>query len=271
MRAGLVAALALALAASALRAQQPLLKPAPKPSADSANDPHAVQPERPTVATHAGTVAPGWLEIETGVERDRFAPTASSSSIPTVFKFGLADRLQLSVFAPVQFPSVGSAGIGDVGAGVKWRLLENAAAVGDFAVLPSITFATGSPSTGTGSTGLSLLAISSHDLGGVAMDLNVGYTHRSGGSVDVPTSSTLWTLSFGGPFTAPWGWVAEAYGFPGTSASAPIVALLAGPTVTPRLWLAFDAGIIVPVSGPQPRALYAGAVVNVGQLWGPRR
>src|SRR5207247_3724752 len=29
-----------------------------------APDPHAAQPERPTVATHAGTVAPGWIEIE---------------------------------------------------------------------------------------------------------------------------------------------------------------------------------------------------------------
>ena len=29
-------------------------------------DPRQVQPERPTVATHAGTVAPGYLEIETG-------------------------------------------------------------------------------------------------------------------------------------------------------------------------------------------------------------
>src|SRR5437764_1362781 len=36
-------------------------------------DPHAVQPERPTVATHAGTVAPGWSEIEAGIERDRYA------------------------------------------------------------------------------------------------------------------------------------------------------------------------------------------------------
>ena len=31
--------------------------------AQEARDPRAVQPERPTVATHAGTVAPGRLEI----------------------------------------------------------------------------------------------------------------------------------------------------------------------------------------------------------------
>jgi hypothetical protein len=27
-----------------------------------------------------------------------------------------------------------------------------------------------------------------------------------------------------------------------------------------------DAGVIVPVSGPQPHALYAGAVYNVGRM-----
>ncbi|MDQ2767543.1 MAG: hypothetical protein M3Y30_10345 [Gemmatimonadota bacterium] len=30
-------------------------------SAAAPNDPHTAQPERPTVATHAGTVAPGWV------------------------------------------------------------------------------------------------------------------------------------------------------------------------------------------------------------------
>jgi hypothetical protein len=28
-----------------------------------------------------------------------------------------------------------------------------------------------------------------------------------------------------------------------------------------------DAGVIVPISGPQPRALYAGGVVNLGRAW----
>jgi hypothetical protein len=60
--------------------------------AQEASDPHAVQPERPTVATDAGTVAPGWLEIETGLERDRFGPSLTTGSTPTVFKLGLADH-----------------------------------------------------------------------------------------------------------------------------------------------------------------------------------
>ncbi len=48
------------------------LAPAAASAQAPARDPHAVQPERPTVATHAYTVAPGWVEIEAGVELDRY-------------------------------------------------------------------------------------------------------------------------------------------------------------------------------------------------------
>ena len=41
------------------------------PAGGSDENPRAVQPERPTVATHAGTVARGYAELESGVERDR--------------------------------------------------------------------------------------------------------------------------------------------------------------------------------------------------------
>jgi hypothetical protein len=40
--------------------------------------------------------------------------------------------------------------------------------------------------------------------------------------------------------------------------------------LTVRAWLQVDAGVIIPLTGPQAHALYAGAVYNVGQLWGPR-
>jgi hypothetical protein len=33
-----------------------------------------------------------------------------------------------------------------------------------------------------------------------------------------------------------------------------------------RGWLTFDAGVIVPLEGPQPRAIYAGGVYNIGHL-----
>lgn len=61
-------------------------------SDSSAKDPHEVQPERPTVATHAGTVAPGWVEIEVGVERDHYSNGDNTLSFPANVKIGVFPR-----------------------------------------------------------------------------------------------------------------------------------------------------------------------------------
>lgn len=65
-----------------------------------APNPRDVMPERPTVATHAGTVATGIVEIETGVEVDHYDDESEGGLVPVVFKIGLAKRLQLSVQMP---------------------------------------------------------------------------------------------------------------------------------------------------------------------------
>ena len=231
-------------------------------------------PERPTVATHAFTVAPGYLEIETGAERDQLDPRTTGLGFPTVFKIGLADRAQLSINAPVTKAPGMSTGIGDLSAGIKYRLVDDAPLVGAFAILPSIKAPTGDDNAGrgTGTTDVSIVAISSHKFGDYSMDLNVGYTHRSSGAV--PTSSTLWTASFGGPLAGHFGWTAECYGYPGTGGpfgQAPIVAVLAGPTLLAMESIAVDAGVIIPVKGAQPHALYAGLVYNVGSLFSSRK
>jgi hypothetical protein len=251
------------------------LAPARSGRAQAAPDPHAVQPERPTVATHAGTVAPGWLEIETGVEVDGLQSAGSSLGIPTVFKLGLAPRVQLNLLLPAARPVGGGLGVGDVGVGVKWRALQDAPILGDFAILPFVKFPTGSTpaSQGTGTTDFSILLISSRTVGPVAIDLNLGYTIRSGNGAAAPTHSALWTASVGYPLLGRLGAVTEIYGYPATSGPAgmeSIVALLAGPTFLVRPWLALDAGVIVPITGPQPHAVYAGGVWNVGRVWKTR-
>jgi hypothetical protein len=239
--------------------------------AQSPDDPHAVQPERPTVATHAGTVAPGWGEIEAGAERDRFSPSTSQTIAPVVVKLGVASHVQLSIFGSAVHNALAT-GAGDMGVAVKWRIADGAPVVGDFAVEPTVKFPTGSYArgAGTGTADASLLLISSHDLRGVALDINAGYTRRSGDGSHAPNDATLWTVSFGGSVAGRLGWVLECYGYPGTrgpAGQAPIVALLAGPTYLLVPWLALDAGLIEPAEGPQPHALYAGGVYNVGRLW----
>lgn len=53
-----------------------------------APDPRAGMPERPSVATHAGIVAPGFVEIEAGVEVDRYDDAWNRGLVPAVVKIG---------------------------------------------------------------------------------------------------------------------------------------------------------------------------------------
>ncbi len=234
-------------------------------------DPHAVQPQRPTVATHAGTVAPGWLEIEAGTEFDRFAGGSRGALAPILLKLGLAPRFQLEAQAPiVSPPGQNTTGLGDFSLGLKWRLAEGAPIVGDFAILPSLKMPSGSAGVGSETTDFSFLFISSHTIDQISLDLNVGFTRRSGDGTQAPQTATLWTASFGGPAGGRVGWVAELYGYPATSGPAgadSIVALLLGPTLRVREWLVLDVGVIGAITGPQPRAVYAGVVYNVGRIW----
>jgi hypothetical protein len=227
-------------------------------------NPRAAQPERPTVATHAGTVAAGFLELEAGVELSRPSNQSRAVALPALLKFGIAPRVQLSLTLPLVAPPGSPLGAGDAGLGLKVGLGRG------FAVFPSIKFPTGSGTKGrgTGTTDGALLLIWSRALGPVAMDLNAGATLRSGDGTRAPRTATVWTVSFGGPLDGPVGWVVECFGYPATggpAGSASTVALLAGPTLALKPWLVLDAGGILGLTGPQPDAFYAGLTVNLGR------
>jgi hypothetical protein len=238
-------------------------------SAQDQSDPRAAMPERPTVATHAWTVAPRYVELETGVEWDRNADATYTFSTPTIVKIGVGPRAQLGLQANVNAASNTSLGVGDAGVVLKYRLADDLPALGAFAVLPGIKFPAGSGAHGTGTTDASLVLISSHRIGEVALDINAGYTRRSGDGSVAPRNATVWTVSTGGPIAGPVGFSAEIFGFPSTSgpAGAPgSVALLAGPTATLRPWAVIDGGVIVRLRGEQPHAVYAGLVYNFGKF-----
>lgn len=232
-------------------------------------DPRAVQPERPTVATHAHTVAPGYFEVETGVQGNRVDAGSRAYAVPTVLKVGLSSHLQLNLGSPAFLAGAGQqAGLGDMSVGVKWRLLDDHPILGDFALLPAIKFPTGSTGdgNGTGTTDVGLTVIASYDVHGVAMDLNAAYT-KVGVAGDRPgPDAALWTASFGFPVAGRLSWVAELFGAPridGASAP-PATALLTGPSFLISPALNLDAGIIAPIHGDTPNAIYAGLVWNLG-------
>jgi len=237
-------------------------------------DPHAAIPERPTVATHAYTIAPGWTELESGLELDRLG-TAHVFSTPTTLKLGLASHLQVEMSAAwIRLSdSATVSGAGDLLLALKWRIADSLPVIGDFAIQPAVRIPTGSDAIGAHAVVGSLLLISSQHYGPVEVDANLGWFTRLSERGDAPYTATLWTVSAGTPVHGALGWTAEVFGFPGThgaAGTAPYVGFLTGPTFTVREWLVLDAGGIIPLSGPQAHAFYAGLTWNLGRLWTPR-
>jgi Putative MetA-pathway of phenol degradation len=234
-----------------------------------AQTPRAAQPERPTVATHAWTVAPGYLEIETGAEYDRNPDGSSAFSTPSLLKVGLAPALQLDVQSALSRPPGEALAIGDLAIAMKYRVAGRLPLLGALAIQPGLKLPIADLRHGTGTVDGTVLVISSHTFGALSLDLNFGYTARSGHGSRVPTSATLWTAAAGFPVWGSFGWAVEVFGLPRTagSAGAPgTIAALGGPTLALRPWLIIDVGGIVRLKGPQPDALYAGLVWNLGRL-----
>jgi hypothetical protein len=118
--------------------------------------------------------------------------------------------------------------------------------------------------------GVNLLAISSHQVGAVSVDANVGYTRLGGDGSAAPQNSTLWTVSLGIPVAGQLAWAAEVFGYPGTSGPSggpPVAAFLTGPTFTVRSSVVVDAGAIFDIEGFGGTAVYGGVTWNIGRLW----
>jgi hypothetical protein len=255
MRAGAALA-ALSLAAAALGAQE-------------ASDPHSAQAERPTVATHAYTVWPGYSEVEFGLELDRL-DGSDLFTTPTTYKVGITKRTQIEASFAWARGSDGAVteGFTDLVVAFKWRLADSVPLIGDFALQPAVRAPAGAAAFSANAWVGSLLLISSQKLGPVELDVNFGmYAPITNGGF--PHLATLWTVSTSGPLRGKFGWTAELYGYPGTSGAGsegPLVGFLAAPTFQMHDWFVLDAGVIIPVSGPQPHSIFAGLTWNAGHL-----
>jgi hypothetical protein len=245
-------------------------------TAQEAADPREPKPERPTVATHAYAVAAGIVELETGIQWQRPTPDSAQLAGPTLFKVGLGRRVQLDIAPGWVWLGPNGArqgGFSDAVVGIKWQVADGLPILADLAIQPTLKLPTGSleRATGTGTTDLNVLLISSRSIGPVSIDINVGYTRRSGDGSNAPTGATMWTVSTGFPVVGGLAWAAEIFGYPGTSGpagSGPIVAFLTGPTFAAKRSLVLDGGLILSVTGFGGTAVYVGATWNIGRLPG---
>ena len=240
-------------------------------AAQAARDPRVAQPERPTVATHAFTVPPGYLEVELGGEWDRYRSREQGQQYPIFVKVGLSPTVQLGVLLPVLRPPGSASGLGDATLFGKVHLTEAGThpVLADFALVAGVKLASGSGSRSSGTTDASILLVSSRQLGAVGLDLNAGYVRRSGNGTSAPKNATVFTAAVAGALYQQAGWTVELYAYPrtqGPSGATTVAALLGGPTLRLNPATVFDVGRIVRLAGDQPSAWYVGLTRNLGSL-----
>ncbi|MDP1889745.1 MAG: hypothetical protein Q8K55_02535 [Gemmatimonadaceae bacterium] len=228
-------------------------------NAQSAPDATTARPERPTVATHAVAMAPGHLEFEAGAATTRLAGVADHTMILTT-KFGLANRLQLTVASSVTRTAARVTSADPIYAGVKWQAGALRTGRPLFAVMPGVTFANG-PRRDRDAA-FSLMAVYSQSFGPVAVDLNAAATRLNRVEGRMPH---LWAAAVGGPVAGALGWGVEWWGASDDDAPASTNVLgFLGYTVRP--WLVLDAGFTTPVEGEAGTTLFTGLTWNLGPV-----
>jgi len=216
------------------------------------------RPERPTVATHAIAVARGYLELEAGASTTPQAGAAEHALVLTS-KFGLAERLQLTVMSSVTRTPARVTGADPVYAGVKWQLGALREGRPLIAVVPGITFANGPRRERDAA--LSLMAVYSQSLGPVAVDLNAAATRLNGVDGRVPY---LWAASAGGSVAGALGWGVELWGNDNDATSTSNLLGFVGYAMRP--WLVLDAGFTSPLEGGRGTSYFAGLTWNLGRV-----
>src|SRR3989449_11255461 len=110
--------------------------------------PRAANPERPTVATHAYAVAPGYWELEQGFRAYGFGRLSEARAWDFNLKIGLGNHVQLGIAGTGLAWTDGVSGIGDLGLALKLR--TGLGERGALAVVPGATLPTGNQSLGFG-------------------------------------------------------------------------------------------------------------------------
>lgn len=257
MRVAIVAALCLGNAAVALAAS---------------DDEPSTTPYRPSVSTPAALSAPGWLEIEAGLEHDRIG-AARRDSVPFTFKLAFTPDWGVRVGgeaavrqSPAGQPS--TSGFGDTSVVLKRRFaIDDAQAAGLEAgvTVPTARHGIGS---GSGKADVAINAIYSADFAGAwHTDLNLVTTRL--GQTDPGTARTqvLWAAALSRALDERWGVVGELSGThqrgaPGTSQFL----VAASCNVSKRL--TFDAGAARSLrSGPPVWSAFTGLTWLAARLF----
>jgi len=233
------------------------------PSVAQTNEPQVIAPDqisavpnRPTFSTTAESVQRGVFEVEYGFEL-----ADAHQNINGLLKFGATEKLELRIANnPIERDS-GVAGLGDSGAGFKYKVAGQKSWRPTFSVLYDVTIPTATALVGVGAVGHSGGILFSKDFGPHHFDFNetaqwVGRPGRSGFDRNYFTA-----LAYSHGIKGKWGMTAELAGFSWTNPANPATMTLMGSaiySVSPRLIL--DSGTYLAAYGQLPRITFFGGI-----------
>jgi hypothetical protein len=225
-------------------------------------------PNRPTFSTTAEAVQRGVLEVEYGTEL-----ADGHQNINGLIKFGIFKDLELR-FANNPFErDAGRAGLGDSGAGFKYRIISQKGALPTFSLLytASLSTSTGTPGIGAMGHGVDLLV--SKDFGKHHFDFNEGVRFLGRPHVGGYDRNYFTAFDYSHPLPGKWGYAVELAGFsranPATPATMTFL-LAASYNVSPRLVL--DGGEYTAAYGNLPRVtFFVGVTYSIADLYRSHR
>lgn len=256
-------AMALFVCSPRASAQDPNAPAAPQQPAAAPPEITAV-PNRPTFSTTAELVKPGIFEIEYGFEAAK-----GHQNINGLSKFGLFKNLELWFLNnPVERDN-GLAGMGDSGAGIKWRIVPQKRLRPTLGVLYVATLPTAKDELGAGAVGHSMQFLASKDFRKHHFDFNEGVQlvgRRGPGGFD---HNYFTALAYSYQFTQKWGMTEEVASFSRTNAATPAtLTLMAAATCNVSSRLVLDAGAYAAPAGNLPRVtFFAGVTYSIADLY----
>ena len=221
-------------------------------------------PNRPTFASTAEMVQLGVFEIEYGVEAAQ-----SHQNINGLLKWGAIKNLELWFLNNPIERDAGVAGVGDSGAGFKFKLFPQKKARPTVSVLYVATIPTARIQLGAGAVRHLAQLLASKDYGSHHFDANEGvqFVGKAGSSgFDRRYFSAL---SYSHPLPGKGGYTLEISGFSRANNTTPgTLTLLAAPTYNVSSRMVIDAGVYYTVYGNAPHLTsFVGLTYSVADLY----
>lgn len=239
-------------------------RPQSAPQSVQTPDEITAVPNRPTFASTAEMVPLGIFEIEYG-----FEAASGHQNINGLLKWGAIKNLELwFLHNPIE-RDASVAGLGDCGAGLKYKLFSQVKARPTVAVLYVATLPTARPDLGAGAMAHLVQILVSKDFGKHHFDVNEGVQFAGRPQLSGFDRRYFTALSYSRPLSGKWGYTGEIAGYSRQNTTTPAtMTLLNAATYNLSSRLVLDGGAYFAAYGQLPRVtVFAGVTYSIANLY----